>query len=91
NLYIADAEQCRLEVAYIRAHRSEFDLDKDGVLDEQELIKAMEKEAKKTKLLGLSAKFATHPPTYKRILLLKKIEQELERSKYDIKEIYKLI
>ncbi|WEU40045.1 MAG: M48 family metalloprotease [Candidatus Odinarchaeum yellowstonii] len=91
NLYIADASQAKLEVAYVREHKEEFDLDKDGVLDEQELLIAMEKEAKKTRLSGLSAKFATHPPTYKRILLLKKIEKDLASLPADKIDIKKLI
>lgn len=91
NLYIADTSQARLEVAYVRENKEEFDLDKDGVLDEQELMIAMEKEAKKTRLSGLSAKFATHPPTYKRILLLKKIERELQSGAADKLNIKKLI
>ncbi len=91
NLYIADASQAKLEVAYVREHKEEFDLDRDGVLDEQELLIAMEKEAKKTKLSGLSAKLATHPPTYKRILLLKKIEKELAILPVDKINIKKLI
>ncbi|MHA1410424.1 MAG: M48 family metalloprotease [Candidatus Odinarchaeia archaeon] len=91
NLYIADSEQARLEVAYIRENREEFDLDKDGVLDEQELMRAMEIEAKKTKLSGLSAKFATHPPTYRRILLLKKIEKEFEELGPNNVDVYKHI
>ncbi|MEM2907459.1 MAG: M48 family metalloprotease [Candidatus Odinarchaeota archaeon] len=91
NLYIADSSQAKLEVAYVREHKEEFDLDKDGVLDEQELVIAMEKEAKKSKLSGLSAKFATHPPTYKRILLLKKIEKELQSIPAEKLNIKKLI
>lgn len=91
NLYIADPSQAKLEVAYVREHKEEFDLDKDGVLNEHELLIAMESEAKKTKLSGLSAKFATHPPTYKRILLLKRIEKELSTLPADKINIKKLI
>jgi heat shock protein HtpX len=91
NLYIADSNQARLEVAYIKDNRQEFDLDADGVLDEQELMQAMEKEAKKSKLAGLGAKFQTHPPTYKRIILLKKIERELTELGQAGTDIYKYI
>jgi Zn-dependent protease with chaperone function len=32
--------------------------------------------------------FATHPPTYKRILLLREIEEEMETGRYTTDRIY---
>jgi heat shock protein HtpX len=78
SFYIGDSKQAAKEVGYIRTHRHQFDLDEDGVLDERELLKAMEIEAKRHRLDVIHAALSTHPPTYKRILLLKDIEQELE-------------
>ncbi|HXX87394.1 MAG TPA: hypothetical protein VEH86_02990, partial [Candidatus Acidoferrum sp.] len=61
--------------------------DHDGVLDEKELEQAMEKEARSTwtKLNGL---FATHPPTFKRILLLEEIDDEMSSGKYSGDRVY---
>ncbi len=61
--------------------KDEYDLDQDGVLDERELHLAMEKESKST-WVQMNSLFATHPPTFKRILLLKEIEQEMATGKY---------
>jgi heat shock protein HtpX len=77
SFYIGDPKQAASEVRYIREHSREFDLDRDGVLDERELVAAMESEAKREKLSGVKASLSTHPPTYKRILLLYDLEKEL--------------
>lgn len=77
-LYIADPALARQEAGEIIKQKSDYDLDHDGVLDEHELGLAMEQEAKKQSTWrSLNAAFATHPPTYKRILLLRQIEQEI--------------
>ena len=88
-LYIADPALAKTEVQGILDRRGEYDLDHDGVLDERELQLAMEKEAKST-WSGLNEAFSTHPPTYKRILLLRQIESELGRGT-DMSTIYKRI
>jgi Zn-dependent protease with chaperone function len=62
-------------------------LDKDGVLDERELQQAMEKEAKSI-WNQLNNLFATHPPTFKRILLLREIEEEMETGRYMSDRVY---
>ena len=62
-------------------------LDHDGVLDERELELAMEKESKST-WVQMNSLFATHPPTFKRILLLKEIEQEMDTGKYSNDKMY---
>jgi len=56
--------------------KSNYDLDHDGVLDEHELELAMEHEAQ-SRWSAANEMFATHPPTYKRLLLLKQIDQEI--------------
>ena len=87
SLYIADPHQAKQEIAEIVDKKDDYDLDHDGVLDERELERAMEKEATSTwsKLNGL---FATHPPTFKRILLLKEIETEMDTGKYSSDRMY---
>lgn len=87
SFYIEDPTQARREVAQIMEKKSEYDLDNDGVLDERELAHAMEKEAKST-WVQMNSLFATHPPTFRRILLLREIEQEMNTGKYATDRIY---
>jgi Zn-dependent protease with chaperone function len=86
--YIGDPALAKLEVQDILSKKDEYDLDKDGVLDEKELELAMEKEAKNT-WVKVNTLFATHPPTYKRIMLLREIDQEMETGKFTSSNIYK--
>jgi heat shock protein HtpX len=85
--YIEDPALAKQEVSQIMDKKDEYDLDHDGVLDERELQLAMEKESKST-WVQLNSLFATHPPTFKRILLLKEIEQEMETGKYTSDRVY---
>jgi len=78
-LFISDPALAKAEVQGILSRRSQYDLDHDGVLDERELGLAMEKEAKSA-WTGLNEAFSTHPPTYKRILLLRQIETEMREG-----------
>ncbi|MGE5533134.1 MAG: zinc metalloprotease HtpX [Ignavibacteria bacterium] len=85
--YIEDPGMAKQEVQYIMNKKDEYDLDQDGVLDERELHLAMEKESKST-WVQMNSLFATHPPTFKRILLLKEIEQEMNTGKYSNDKVY---
>lgn len=85
--YIGDPVKARQEMKNIIENKNKYDLDNDGVLDERELQLAMEKEAHDT-WTQLNGMFATHPPTFKRILLLKEIEKEMDTGKYTNNEIY---
>lgn len=85
--YIEDPGAAKQEVQSIMEHKDEYDLDHDGVLDERELESAMEKESKST-WVQMNSLFATHPPTFKRILLLKEIEQEMDTGKYSNDKVY---
>jgi len=85
--YIGDPATAKLEFQEIMSKKHEYDLDKDGVLDERELTLAMEKEAKNT-WVKVNTLFTTHPPTYKRILLLREIEKEMETGKFTSNTIY---
>jgi heat shock protein HtpX len=85
--YIGDPAMAKQEVQMIMEKKQEYDLDKDGVLDERELELAMEKEAKSA-WVKINTWFATHPPTFKRILLLREIETEMENGRYTSDRVY---
>jgi len=85
--YIEDPAMAKQEIQSIMEKKEEYDLDKDGVLDERELELAMEKEAKST-WSKINTWFATHPPTFRRILLLHEIEGEMESGRYTSDRIY---
>ena len=86
-LYIGDPALAKLEMQNIISRKEEYDLDKDGVLDEKELEIAMEKEAK-SRWLTINRLFQTHPATFQRILLLREIENEMTTGKYTEKRVY---
>jgi heat shock protein HtpX len=85
--YIEDPSLAKREIQEIVEKKEEYDLDKDGVLDERELELAMEKESKST-WATMNSWFATHPPTFKRILLLEEIENEMNSGKYTSDRVY---
>ena len=86
-LYIGDPAMAKEEIAEIMEKKDEYDLNKDGVLDERELELAMEKEAKST-WKTVNSWFSTHPPTFRRIMLLREIEQEMQTGKYTSDRMY---
>jgi len=86
-LYIGDPALAKEECRNIIRRKDEYDLDKDGVLDERELELAMEREAKST-WTKINVLFATHPPTFRRILLLREIEKEMESGRYTSDRMY---
>jgi heat shock protein HtpX len=85
--YIEDPAMAKQEVQQIMQKKDQYDLDQDGVLDERELQLAMEKESKST-WVQMNSLFTTHPPTFKRILLLREIEQEMDTGKYSSDKMY---
>ena len=85
--YIGDPALAKQEIQHIMSRKQEYDLDKDGVLDERELQLAMEKEASST-WSKINMWFSTHPPTFKRILLLSEIEREMETGRYTSDRVY---
>jgi len=86
-LYISDPALAKQEVRGILDNKSQYDLDRNGVLDEHELQLAMEQEAR-SRWTSVNQAFSTHPPTYKRILLLRQIEQEIETRGLQTSNIY---
>jgi len=86
-LYIGDPAMAKLEVQSIVDKKEQYDLDKDGVLDERELELAMEKEAK-SGWLTVNRWFQTHPATFQRVLLLREIDSEMVTGTYSDKRVY---
>jgi heat shock protein HtpX len=86
-LYISDPALAKQEMGQVMEHVNRYDLNKDGVLDEHELELAMEQEAK-SRWSTLNMAFATHPPTYKRLLLLRQIEQDIQSRGVQTSNIY---
>lgn len=87
SFYIADPQMAKMEIAEVMDKKDQYDLDHDGVLDERELELAMEKEAKST-WQQANTLFSTHPATFKRILLLREIEQEMDTGQYSSDKMY---
>jgi heat shock protein HtpX len=85
--YIEDPAQAKREIQQIMEKKMDYDLDHDGVLNERELEQAMERESKSA-WVTMNSLFATHPPTFKRILLLREIENEMNSGKYTREGIY---
>ncbi len=85
--YIGDPGQAKQEISEIMDKKQEYDLDHDGVLDERELELAMEKEASSA-WTKMNSWFSTHPPTFKRILLLHEIDAEMQSGKYTGDRVY---
>jgi Zn-dependent protease with chaperone function len=85
--YIEDPAMAKQEIQQIMNNKQDYDLDKDGVLDERELELAMERESKDT-WATVNSWSATHPPTFKRILLLKEIENEMASGRYTSDRMY---
>jgi len=86
-LYISDPALAKQEMGQVMEHVNKYDLNKDGVLDEHELELAMEQEAK-SRWNTLNMAFATHPPTYKRLLLLRQIDQDIQSRGVQTSNIY---
>lgn len=89
-LFISDPVLAKQEIAEVMQQKSKYDLDHDGVLDEHELELAMEAEAK-SHWRTFNEAFATHPPTFKRILLLRQIDQEIQSRGTENSNIYSQI
>ncbi len=88
--YIGDDATAKKEIRQIHMNKSKYDLDGDGVIDDQELELAMEEEAKKSSWAKTNHMMSTHPPTFKRILHLRRIEREIKESGIP-KNIYEYI
>jgi heat shock protein HtpX len=85
--YIEDPAMAKQEIQPIMEKKEEYDLNRDGVLDERELETAMEKEVKST-WAKINTWFSTHPPTFRRILLLEEIDSEMQSGKFTSDRVY---
>jgi heat shock protein HtpX len=85
--FIEDPAQAKQDVASIMDQKSKYDLDRDGVLSERELEAAMEAESKSSWRKAAEL-FMTHPPTYKRILMLREIEQDMNSGNFQQSNAY---
>jgi len=89
-LFISDPALAKEEIREILNQKNRYDLDHDGVLDEHELELAMQQEAQ-SRWSSVNEMFATHPPTYRRILLLRQIDQEITSRGLQTDNIYSKI
>ncbi len=85
--YVGDPAIAKQEIQSVMAKKQEYDLDRDGVLDEGELTNAMEREAAST-WFRINTWFSTHPPTFRRIMLLGEIGKEMQSGTYAEDRIY---
>jgi heat shock protein HtpX len=77
--YISDPVKAADEYDTLREKMAQYDLNRDGQIDRYELMKAVEEEHK-SHWRRANDLFSTHPPAYKRILLLEEMEQEIQQS-----------
>ncbi len=77
--FIGDPVKADRDYVTLQARMSAYDLDRDGQIDAYELQKALEAE-RTHPWRHANELFSTHPPTYKRILMLEEIEEEIKRG-----------
>ncbi len=77
--YIGDPVKAREDYEDLRTRMQQYDLNRDGQIDQYELQKALEME-KKSHWRRANELFATHPPTVERILMLEQMEQEIHQG-----------
>ncbi len=77
--FIGDPVGATDDYRTLQQRMAQYDLDKDGQLDAYELQKA-EEEERRNHWRRANELFSTHPPTYKRILMLEELEEELKRG-----------
>lgn len=89
--FIGDPVKAREDYEDLRQRMQQYDLNRDGQIDQYELQKALEVE-KKSHWRRANELFATHPPTIQRILMLEEMEHEIDQSGGQLPaNIYKFI
>jgi len=78
--YIGDVQNAHKEIERIKNNSQKYDLDHDGVIDENELQLAMADESNRSAWDRFGGLLSTHPPTFKRILALKDMERDMEKG-----------
>lgn len=76
---IGDPVRASADYNELRQKMTTYDIDRDGQIDAYELQKAIEAE-RRTSWRRANELFGTHPPTYKRILMLEEMEEELKKG-----------
>jgi len=77
--YIGDPVKAHDDVRGIHEKVTAYDLDRDGQIDAFELQKALEAE-RRNPWSRANELFRTHPHTYRRILMLEQMEEEIKRG-----------
>jgi heat shock protein HtpX len=77
--YIGDPVKAAQDYGTLRERMARYDIDRDGQIDAYELQKALETE-RRNPWSRANELFATHPPTFKRILMLEQLEEEILRG-----------
>mgnify|MGYP006285887883 FL=1 len=91
SFYIGDVQNAHSEMDIIMRNKNRYDLDGDGVIDENELEQAMQDEANRSTWDRFGGLLSTHPPTFKRILALKEMEKEFKTGQVSDEKIYKKV
>ena len=87
--FIGDPVKADQDYVDLQQRMQSFDLDRDGQLDAYELQKAVETE-RRNHWQRANELFRTHPPTYKRILMLEEIDEEMKRGGLP-SDVYKFV
>ena len=85
--YIGNVQAANQEMERIMSNKNKYDLDGDGIIDENELEQAMADEAQNSAWEKFNGLFRTHPPTFKRILALKDLEREFSEGRITEEQI----
>ena len=91
SFYIGDVQNAHKEMDRIIRNKDRYDLDGDGVIDEHELEIAMSEEANNSTWERFGGLFATHPPTFKRILALKEMDADMRKGNIPSDNIYEKV
>ena len=91
SFYIGDVQNAQNEMDIIMRNKNKYDLDGDGVIDENELEQAMQDEANRSTWDRFGGLLSTHPPTFKRILALKAMEKDFKKGQISDEKIYEKV
>ena len=76
---IGDPVKADADYRELQDKMNKYDLDRDGQIDAYELQQAIDQE-KKSHWKRANELFSTHPATYKRILVLEEMEEEIKKG-----------
>lgn len=87
--YIGDPVKASSDYGILRERMARYDIDRDGQLDSFELQQALQAE-RRNPWTRANELFRTHPPIFKRILMLEQIEEEILRGGLPA-DVYKFV